>query len=150
MTSYKLNLPIIQIQNCQIGVISSNIVGLLSVTSEESNDFGFIVFTDSGPKGEIIIPLSLPKVQFDIQEYILSSLQKDLVYEQQGEIKHLLQDFFDFVPYLLKGNISRNLFLNEKIIWEYEYEEELVLKMASDVLPSDSRFACRDFSKLKE
>ena len=89
-------------------------------------------------------------MQFDIQEYILSSLQKDLVYEQQGEIKHLLQDFFDFVPYLLKGNISRNLFLNEKIIWEYEYEEELVLKMASDVLPSDSRFACRDFSKLKE
>jgi D-alanyl-lipoteichoic acid acyltransferase DltB (MBOAT superfamily) len=139
-----MSLPAIQIQNCQIGFITSNLVGLLSVRSHLNNDFGFVAFTDLGPKGEIIVPKGISKKEFDIQQYILSSLKTDLVYEQQGELSNLLENHFEYTPQLLQGDIYRNLFMNGRILWKYQYEDELTLEMSSDVLPSDSRFVCKN------
>ena len=139
LISYRLGLPSMRIRNCQIGTLVSEPTGLLSVRNQETNDFAFLLFGEHAHKGEIVVfeDHTKAKRDLDIQAYILESLAKDLHYDQRGEIKSLLGDLYQFSQGLLTGDICTSLILDGRVLWHFEYEDELVLELDSDPLPSD-------------
>ena len=132
-------MPSIKIKNCLIGSLSSSLRGILSCENKLCNDFGFITFQPSRTIGEIIIPRDFSNNVFNISEYVLNSLNVDLVYENEEDIREILKETCEYSGGTLQAEIASKLLLDGRVLWSPEFEKDLKISRDIVSLPSDSR-----------
>lgn len=88
--------------------------------------------------GEILLISSASNEYFNISEYILESLRKDLIYSGPTTISELLTGTFESQSFVLNGTLGSSLSLENHLLWHHSFEKDICVRKYPKILPSNS------------